>query len=271
MAISMTELGTRRVYGTASVGRVYKVTGSDVEADLLSHVRANTPTTIDTFKRGEIELEQLAPSLYEATVRWASDSGGSLTVRPETGSFFLSGDTTGEEVTLTQSLEHVGTWGSGGSVSTPYMGAINVNADGEPEGVSVKTGTLNFVETGYVAASTATVAYFRNLALKTGSVNSDTFRGFAAGEVLYLGSQFQYRADKDDYELTSRFAIAPNRTSVSVGGVITVPSKQGWDYLWVSYVLEPDTTGQYVKTVPNLAHVERVYPRVAFSTLGLPG
>jgi hypothetical protein len=271
MPIVVTELGDGATFGTERTDRVYQVTGSDVELDIINAVLAAAPTTVRALKRGAPIIQHIAPNLYEARVTWASDSGGSLSVQPETNTFFLSGDTTGEEVTLTQAISHIGTWGSAGSVSTPYLGAINVNDDGEPEGVAVKTGSLQFVETGYVLASTATTSYFRTLARATGSVNSDTFRGFSAGELLYLGSQFQYRADKLDYEITSRFAVSENRTSIDVGGVITVPSKEGWDYLWVSYIREPDSTGQYIKVVPNLAHVERVHRRVSFASLGLPG
>jgi hypothetical protein len=256
-------------FGPDTLERRYSLTGSTVDADIQAHVLANTATTVGSLTRDKPVITSVAPGIYEARVRYGPASG-SITVPPPTGAFYISGATTGDDVTLTQALDHIGTWGNAGAVSTPYMGAINVNDDGEPEGVSVPTGRLTWTETGYLPIATVNLAFLRNLALNTGTVNSDSTRGFAPGELRYDGTRFTKRDAEGDYELVSEFSVSPNQTGITIGDVSVPGTKEGWDYLWVSYRKEPDASGQYVKVVPDLVHIERVYRRINFSSLGLP-
>jgi len=64
-----------------------------------------------------------------------------------------------------------------------------------------------------------------NLFILTGRVNQAAFKGFAAGEVLFLGASGSKRGD-GDWEITFNYAASPNVTNLPVGS-ITVASKKG--------------------------------------------
>jgi hypothetical protein len=99
-------------------------------------------------------------------------------------------------------------------------------------------------------------------------VNSGAFRGFAAGEVLFLGASGS-KTGVDNWEIAFKFAASPNVTSLSIGGGITVSAKKGWEYLWVRFADAEDSTAKALVKRPVAAYVERVYESADFSTMGL--
>jgi hypothetical protein len=101
----------------------------------------------------------------------------------------------------------------------------------------------------------------------TGSVNNAAFRGFAAGEVLFLGASGSQRG-QDDWEITFRFAASPNVTGLTVGSITNI-DKRGWDYLWVRYADMEDTTAKALVKRPVAVYVEQVYPFADLSGLGI--
>ena len=98
-------------------------------------------------------------------------------------------------------------------------------------------------------------------------VNSGSFKGLAAGECLFLGASGSMRAG-GDWEITFKFAGSPNRTNIRVGD-ITVPSKKGWEYLWVKYSEQEDTAAKAIVQRPVAAYVEKVYDDGDFGALGI--
>jgi len=102
----------------------------------------------------------------------------------------------------------------------------------------------------------------------TARTNNAAFRGFPAGDVLFLGVRGSRRGRQADdlWELTFSFAASPNGTNLVVGD-ITVPSKKGWEYLWVYY--EDAVAGNLHARRPRAAVVERVYDEGDFSLLGI--
>ncbi|MEO0513610.1 MAG: hypothetical protein AAF108_12090 [Planctomycetota bacterium] len=104
----------------------------------------------------------------------------------------------------------------------------------------------------------------------TGKVNSGGFRGFAAGEVLFLGATGARRGTgpDDDWEITFRFAASPNVTGLSVGSINGI-AKKGWEYLWVRYADQEDTSANTIVKRPVAAYVERVYDQGNFGGLGI--
>jgi hypothetical protein len=98
-------------------------------------------------------------------------------------------------------------------------------------------------------------------------VNNAAFKGFAAGEVLFLGASGSKRGE-EDWEITFRFAASPNRANFQVGP-ITVASKKGWKYLWVRYADAEDATAKVLVKRSVAAYVEKVYPEGNFAGLGI--
>ena len=99
----------------------------------------------------------------------------------------------------------------------------------------------------------------------TGKVNGATFKGFAVGEVLFLGASGSQRGN-DDWEITFRFAASPNRWNLAVGYISGI-RKRGWEYLWVRYA-DAEDEGVLVKR-PVAAYVEQVYEYGDFRQLAI--
>ncbi len=147
------------------------------------------------------------------------------------------------------------------SSAPDYGGAICVDSDGTVHGVDVTMPALTFtINKVYSSFSSANVAA---LSAYTGKVNSDSFQGFAAGEVLFLGASGGRRTD-GKWDVAYKFSVSPNQSSFSVGNV-SVGAKKGWDYAWVRY--EDEVSGNAVVRKPAAVYVESVYESVSFANL----
>ena len=151
-----------------------------------------------------------------------------------------------------------------------FNGAIEVDNEGNVNGVDVTMPVLNFTETHTMNGSRVTTSYKKTVAALTGTVNSSGFRGFSAGEVMFLGASGTKRSKKPNapWEITFRFAVSPNQSSLQVGK-LKVPNKRGWDYLWVRYADKVADNRKNVIKEPVAAYVEQVYPTGDFGNLGL--
>ena len=151
-----------------------------------------------------------------------------------------------------------------------FNGAIEVDNEGNVNGVDVTMPVFNFTETHVMKGSRVSTSYKKSVAALTGTVNRSGFRGFSAGEVLFLGASGQKRSKKASapWEITFRFAVSPNQSSLQVGK-LKVSNKKGWDYLWVRYADKVAENRKNVIKEPVAAYVEQVYPTGDFGTLGL--
>jgi hypothetical protein len=102
-------------------------------------------------------------------------------------------------------------------------------------------------------------AYLRNIGQLVGHPNSDTFLGYAPGEVCYLGGN----ATESECEATAEysFEVSRNETNLVVGG-ITIASKKGFDiinpvYKWDT---DEDQEGKTVAVRP-VHYIETIRPR----------
>lgn len=137
-------------------------------------------------------------------------------------------------------------------------------------GIDITMPVMNFSETHYFRASRVTTAYRKRLAELTGTVNIGKFKGYAPGEVLFLGASGTRQGNHpdDDWEITFRFAVSPNQTDLKVGD-LTVKEKLGWDYLWVRYADDVSEDRKSLIKKPEAAYVERVYQAADFGGLGI--
>jgi hypothetical protein len=106
-------------------------------------------------------------------------------------------------------------------------------------------------------------AYKLTLFNLTGRTNNAVFKGFAAGEVLFLGASGSKRGS-NLWEITFRFAASPNVTGLTVGSITGI-AKSGWDYLWVRYA-DAEDQNVLVKQ-PIAVYVERMYESGNFAGL----
>jgi len=174
---------------------------------------------------------------------------------PSTGDSQFAFETSGGSQHITQSLETIAKYPA---EADDTFGAIGDTGD-RVEGVDITVPVYNFSETHYLSLATVTQQYKLALFNLTGKVNSDSFRGFAAGEVLFLGARGSQRG-QEDWEVTFNFAASPNKTNLTVGsGIheITGIAKKGWEYMWIKYGRIAGT--KHSHAVPVAVYIERVY------------
>ncbi|NUQ51375.1 MAG: hypothetical protein HUU19_01605 [Phycisphaerales bacterium] len=245
---------------------VYSVRGTNDDLAARAQAESTSPANYDNMPRQSVSVEPVGDELWEAVVRYAKNQAGSL---PEPGDSIFSFDTGGGTQHITQSKDTVSSHAASGTTAPDFQGAIGVTADGV-EGVDITVPVYQFSETHYFPNTAVTAAYKGTLFSLTGKVNTGAFRGFAAGEVLFLGASGSRRGTDpdDDWEITFRFAASPNATGLSVGPINGI-SKKGWEYLWVRYADQEDTGSHAIVKRPVAAYVERVYDEGGFNGLGI--
>lgn len=167
------------------------------------------------------------------------------------------------------------------STANNQSGAIGVDGD-SVQGVDIIVPQLTWTETYDVPSPYVTTAYIKTLSSLSGTVNNASFRGFAAGEVLFAGASGsqQWDEDKGDgpWTLSYKFVASPNQGSgktlpaIRVGNISNI-SKDGHDYLWILYEqsLAAASGGNPAALLkqPKAVYVDRVYRRQNFSQLGV--
>ena len=242
---------------------------ADEDAALAAARTKAKAKTVTGMALESVEVEERVNSTtwrvkaeYASTGSSGGDEGGD-----EEDAFSTSFDTGGGTMHLNQSL---GTSAKAPNDAPDFGGAIGVDGEGNVAGVDVTMPVFNFEETHTLSGTVVTNDWKKKVAALTGTINKTAFRGFAAGEVLFLGASGQKRSKKASapWEITFRFAVSPNQSSLSVGK-LKVSNKKGWDYLWVRYADKVADNKKNVIKEPVAAYVEQVYPEGDFGNLGL--
>ena len=248
----------------------YFVFGADDEDAALTAARTKAAShTVSGMVLDSLEVtERINGDTWKVKAVYEAEDGDTPDnpdADDETSSFAF--DTGGGTMHRNQSLKTVSKVPND---APDFNGAIEVDNEGNVNGVDVTMPVLNFTETHTMAGSRVMTSYKKNVAAITGTVNRSSFRGFAAGEVLFLGASGTKRSKKASapWEITFRFAVSPNQSSLSVGK-LKVSNKKGWDYLWVRYADKVAENKKNVIKEPVAAYVEQVYPYGDFGNLGL--
>ena len=149
-------------------------------------------------------------------------------------------------------------------------GAIGWNGktgdDCEITGVDIPTAQLRETYTVQMRVSKLSTSYKKKVAALVGKVNSGSFKGWSAGEVMFLGMSYSTPAKKAKRVTVSfNFAIQPNESKVKVGGKSV--SKKGFEYVWAisKTVANNGTPKMQVEGI----YVDQVCEYASFSSLGL--
>jgi len=193
----------------SSVDLLYTIRGTDDDVAAGAALMAASPVLYGGLIRQGTHIERIAESAWEGSVRY-----GKLDP-PDTGDSSFSFDTGGGTEHVTQALATVGTYAALGQSAPDFKGAIGVTPD-SVAGVDITVPVYNFSETHYLDTATVTAAYKAALFALTGTVNNASFKGFAAGEVLFQGASGSLRS-QDDWEISFKFAASPNVTGLVVG------------------------------------------------------
>ncbi len=248
-----------------SVELRYVIRGTNDDIEARNALLAGSPATYDPWGSGLIFLprdtvtvQPVGDLLWEGIVRYGQV--------PQTDAAVFSFDTGGGTQHITHSRATIARYAPYGQVAPDCKGAIGVTPD-SVEGVDITVPVYQFAETHYLADAVVTPAYKATLFALTGAVNSQPFKGLAAGECLFLGAAGTQRG-QGDWELAYRFAASPNVTNLTIGDITGI-SKKGWEYLWVRYADTEDTTAKVLVKRPAAVYVEQVYPYGDLTALGI--
>jgi hypothetical protein len=241
-----------------SVELLYVVDGTEDDVAVRAVVEATIPAIYAGLVFQNYHISHQGSGLWEVSVRY-----GKLDPK-EPGESSFSFDTGGGTTHITQSLQTIGSHAPPGEDPPDFKGAIGVNND-SVEGTDITIPVYNFKETHYIPIALVTPAYKAALFYLTGKVNAAPFKGFAPGEVLFMGASGSQRG-QEDWEITFSFAASPNATGLTVGDITGI-DKKGWEYLWVRYQ-DAEDADVLVKQ-PAAVYVEQVYPYGDFSLLGI--
>jgi len=277
MPVTATLLHDGARYGGKSGERLYVIEGTADEAAALTALNTEAPAALGALVRTDTEVE---PSCVDEdngdASRWlgrASYSQRPAVSYPATGTSETSFDVTGQGMTVFHSLNTIAsykaTWWAGDAPD--YEGAINVTGCGKDQRIEGVDNTphaaLEWQETHYKPAGFVTVSYLAALRDSVWSVNNAAFKGFAAGEVIFLRATGVNRGG-GDWSITFRFGVSPNRTNLTVG-TITVAAKLGWHYLWVRYWPRKHAGSKTIVQSPAAAYVERIHETFDFAGYGI--
>lgn len=149
-------------------------------------------------------------------------------------------------------------------------GAIGWNGKSGSEmeitGIDVPTAQLRETYTRVMKLSRITTGFKRNVAALVGKVNSGGFKGWSAGEVMFLGMSYSCPTKKSTkVTVTFNFAIQPNESNVKIGDKSV--SKKGFEYVWALSKTSAD--GNAPKAEVEAIYVDQVCESASFSALGL--
>lgn len=262
---------------SASAELRYMIFGADSEGAALTALEAATGELYvlngKTLSRQSVSVDPVSDpelsEIWEGTVNYAKPERASVT--RETGESVFSFDTGGGTEKIMQSKAVTSRYGIAGYAKEvpDFGGAINVTGDGADmsvDGVDIVTPVYNFNETHYIAYDDVDDAYKQALFGLTGKVNSGTFRGFAAGEVLFLGASGTVRGDDEDWEISFKFSAQQNKTNITIGEITGI-EKKGWQYIWARY--EKKENNDAIVSSPVAVYVETVYDSGDFDDLGI--
>lgn len=255
---------------TSTMTKSYKVFGT--ADDVLLHNAINTEVSQNgrfwqypgvagmQLMAESYSVSFIGDNAWQVTINYAKDGANDGSEPLKRARSF---DTTGGTQHITQA-ESETIFGGGPS----FGNAISVDDNGV-NGVDVVVPQLSWSETYDVPNAYVTDAYIKGVATQTGRTNASSFRGFDAGEVLFLGCSGSQEWDDEKgrgpWSLSFRFVASPNVTGQTVGTMSV--NKKGHEYLWVRYE-ESSTQTDRVKK-PKYAYVNKVYKDGDFSALGI--
>jgi len=257
---------------TSSYAKSYKVFGTQDDTVLHAEVSSAILSTLTYWQYPGLPSMKLLAEQY--SVSYLGDDAWQVTITyekagAEDGTDPLkrarSFDTTGGTQHMTQAYAE-SRFGTG---APDQKMAIGVDSN-SVNGVDIVVPQLQWQETYDVPNVYVTSSWIRGVAGVTGTTNVSSFRGFEAGEVLFVGcsgsQEWDDQKGRGPWSLAFRFVASKNVTGQTIGDITGV-SKKGHEYLWVRYEDAVDTNVLLKK--PKAVYVNKVYRETDFSVLGI--
>lgn len=169
-----------------------------------------------------------------------------------------------------------------GDTAPDFKGAINVNAEGEVEGVESIVPSLTVSVTQRYAGASLTPAYALAVSGLVGKYNDDEFLGFPAGTMQLTAGDGSLSFEipnpntdlpadpipPQDRELSFEFLFSPNLMGITIGTVTGI-NKKGHQYMWTLWRDTIDAGKVFRK--PRAVYVQDLFgvEPADFSLIGL--
>ena len=246
----------------------YLVFGVSTEEDALSAVHDKAPAESKGLPLDSIEIDTRETNdtfrvnaIYREEDTTVDDSSGEEDDETPTESFDCGGGTKHLLYSFGQRKVY-GDKDAGGAIG--WNGKSG--DDCEIAGVDVPTAQLRETYTKPMKISKLTTAFKRKVAALVGKVNSGSFKGWNAGEVLFLGMSYSTPAKKAKKVTVSfNFAIQPNESGVKIAG--RTVTKKGFEYVWA--ISKTVASSGTPKLEVEGIYVDQVCEYASFSGLGL--
>lgn len=269
---ALTQTRREGVIETTLVAK-YVITGSDDPGN--RDVMALGPQINDTWGDGSLGIVAIS---REYEVLRATGSSGAMRLivkfgpperlpvaQAEEAEYELS--MMAETVKIEKSIPSQLHYPSGASGVGDLIGVNGDKIDGVdvyfPKGQYKETREINTLDSGYRKL------LFQN----AGTINASAWKGWAAGEVLFLGA-VATRKGRGKWKMVYSFAIqanTPQSIETNYGGAPAIQSftKIGWDYMWFERQQTANGAGTEIETKIEAVHIAKVYPTFNFALLGL--
>jgi hypothetical protein len=245
----------------------YIVFAAADEDEALAAIHETAPDEWNGVPLEAIEIESReGEDIYKVNAVYKRRAASTSSARDEDeGEATVSFDCGGGTKHLTHSIRQETVYGT-----KKAGGAIGWNGKSGSEmeiaGVDIPTAQLRETYTKVMRLSRITTTFKRKVASLVGKVNSASFKGWNAGEVMFLGMSFSCPARKSTkVTVAFNFAIQPNESDAKVCGKSV--AKKGFEYVWA---LSKASAGDGVpKAEVEAIYVDQVCEYASFSSLGL--
>lgn len=235
------------------------------EDEALAAVLAEAPKTCNDLPLDSIEIDSRDnDATYQVNAIYKAESTSSSD-GDEEAEPTVSFDCGGGTKHMTHSLKQTrafGTKDAGGAIGWNGKSGSEM----EISGVDIPTAQLREAYTRVMKLSRITTSFKRNVAALVGKVNSGPFKGWSAGEVMFLGMSYSSPAKSSTkVTVTFNFSVQPNETDAKVCGKSV--SKKGFEYVWA--LSKTSAESGVPKAEVEAIYVEQVCEYASFSALGL--
>ena len=258
---------------TATVTYIVEGTEDDITACTSAYEFAPDEFS-EIPKKSASVAERLTENAWKIEVNYGSESKSSSgDSGSEDDEATMNFDCSAGTKHMTQAIEQTCVYaGSGESKdSSDEASAVPIGWNGkdgsesEAAGVDVSIGELRETYTKTMSKSKVTgTSWKRKVAELVGKVNSGSFKGWNAGEVMFLGCSYSAPSKgSKKVSVSFHFAIRLNENKATVAGQ-NIGSKKGFEYLWA-------LTDDEVRDGERKRKVRKIYKAVVCETDGFGG
>lgn len=257
-------MNARGVFTSAEIP--YVVFEAADEDAALTAVLAAAPSSYGVLPLESVEIDSREnDATYKVNAIYKKETASSDDDDDDDPESTVSFDCGGGSKRMTHSLKQTRAFGT-----KDAGGAIGWNGKSGSEmeitGVDIPTAQLRETYTRVMRLSRITTGFKRNVAGLVGKVNSGPFKGWSAGEVMFLGMSYSSPAKSSTkVTVTFNFAIQPNESGANVGGKSV--SKKGFEYVWA--LSKTSAESGVPKAEVEAVYVDQVCEYASFSALGL--